>query len=765
MGLFMADLTSIFKNGFDGRELNNNKYLPESDLLQTLIDYGFNINSLESHNDIVRVNVADDKPSSKNGWYVIYDVSVDFKVCIYGNWKLGDKKKWTSININSMSSKERKELDGILERGRLKEAEARKKKQSLVAEKAFNIIKNSDPANKGHKYLSSKQVHPVGISQNVGGRSLIVPVKDVDDNIISLQFIDEEGKKIFLKGGRKKGGIFPITPIVDGEDIFLSEGLSTGLTIYQATSVCVVVSFDINNLVYVAGLLRSKYRKSKLIICADNDQWTDGNPGLTKSNRACKLISGCSMIYPQFKNVDRKPTDFNDLMLLEGIDEVRRQVLGIEEEVHVALNEEHIDSNDQLLTPPGILNDIVDYYNRSARHPQPMFAVQTALSIVSLFLGRKFRTNKNNFSSLFFLNVAKSSTGKEHSKTVIEDILELCGQEHLISGSGYTSSGAIFSELLKNPRHITIIDELGRVMSSIKKQQNSNREDSITALMEVFGRCHGIMRPPAYSSMTLTKKQRETMEEKQIKNPAITLLGMTTPDIFYDAMKLDSVGDGFLGRFIIVNSEQERVVPIEPDIIDVPKTIKTWYDELFKGQGNLESVEMFNERPTFKSMKFSDRSLKMIYDFASEIVEQQNELDKHRLAPLLGRTKEKAMRLAMIVSKSIDPKNMMINENSMRWAIDYIKHCDYSFIEVAKKKIVNSQYEKDKNEILEAIEGAGKSGVTRREMGRRRPFKSFKKAELEEILDDLATSELIDELNVRKGMPGRARISFVAIRG
>lgn len=56
-----------------------------------------------------------------------------------------------------------------------------------------------------------------------------------------------------------------------------------------------------------------------------NDQFTDGNPGLTKATAAAKAIRA-KLAMPQFKDVANKPADFNDLAIAEGLDAVREQV-------------------------------------------------------------------------------------------------------------------------------------------------------------------------------------------------------------------------------------------------------------------------------------------------------------------------------------------------------------------------------------------------------------------------------------------------------
>jgi putative DNA primase/helicase len=63
----------------------------------------------------------------------------------------------------------------------------------------------------------------------------------------------------------------------------------------------------------------------EIIVAADNDQFTDGNPGLTKATAAAKSV-GAKLAVPQFRHNGSKLSDFNDLTRAEGLDVVRQQI-------------------------------------------------------------------------------------------------------------------------------------------------------------------------------------------------------------------------------------------------------------------------------------------------------------------------------------------------------------------------------------------------------------------------------------------------------
>jgi hypothetical protein len=105
--------------------------------------------------------------------------------------------------------------------------------------------------------------------------------------------------------------------------------------------------------------------------------------------------------------------------------------------------------------------------------PVPIFAVQAALALGSVVCGRRYVTTQRNYSSLYFLNVAKSGTGKEEAKTTIERARRR-RRARLLGGSSYSSGNAVFSALLKKPQHLTIIDEFGKYLEAASTARDTS---------------------------------------------------------------------------------------------------------------------------------------------------------------------------------------------------------------------------------------------------------------------------------------------------
>ncbi|MDI9637936.1 DUF3987 domain-containing protein [Geitlerinema splendidum] len=172
-------------------------------------------------------------------------------------------------------------------------------------------------------YLLQKKVDPFGT--RFWKDYLIVPLRDVFGKMWSLQWIGPEGTKRFLVGGRKKGCFHHLGKLEDGQPILITEGYATGSSVYMATQATTVITFDAGNLEPVIEELKKIYPKSPLLIAGDNDCWRDVNVGQEKAKDAAQKHGG-SVVFPQFKNTETHPTDFNDLHVLEGLTAVKEQL-------------------------------------------------------------------------------------------------------------------------------------------------------------------------------------------------------------------------------------------------------------------------------------------------------------------------------------------------------------------------------------------------------------------------------------------------------
>ncbi len=249
--------------------------------------------SITADGALHRYRVAGDKPGSLNGWYVLHLDEKPFGS--FGSWKTGQSLTWTAERPESLTAAERLALARRMAATRREQAAEQAKVHADAASRAARLWGRTKPADNAHPYLARKQVAAFGVRDLRG--QLVVPMRDADGRLWSLQFIAADGRKTFLTGGRKRGCYHAIGR--PAAALCIAEGYATGATIYQATGHATAVAFDAGNLLPVAEALRAKFPRLALVIAADNDTETPGNPGLTAATAAARAV-GAVVALPQF---------------------------------------------------------------------------------------------------------------------------------------------------------------------------------------------------------------------------------------------------------------------------------------------------------------------------------------------------------------------------------------------------------------------------------------------------------------------------------
>ncbi len=265
-----------------------------------------------------RFKAAGDK--ARNSWFILFPGTPTAGT--FGCWKRGFTEKWCERN-GQLSHAERADVRRRWQEAERERERSEKDRHAQAQKNAAWILGHSAPASVGHPYLAAKVVQPHG-SLLQRRHELVLPLRDASGELHSLQFIGPDGQKIFLKGGRVAGCFFSIADETEGP-LVVCEGYATGASIYEATGHAVVCAMDCGNLKAVAESLRALWPGREIIIAADSDQFTEGNPGLTKATAAARTIRA-RLAIPQFADTNTQSTDFNDLHQLQSLATVKTQI-------------------------------------------------------------------------------------------------------------------------------------------------------------------------------------------------------------------------------------------------------------------------------------------------------------------------------------------------------------------------------------------------------------------------------------------------------
>jgi putative DNA primase/helicase len=263
------------------------------------------------------------KPNGRDGAYVLHP-----DLPISGWWQnfvTGGSGTWTAKQENRHTPEERRTLAARAKTDQAARKHAQAQRHAEAAKRAATIYAEAQECT-GHQYLTLKGVNPCPGLKVAGDGKLVIPTHGPDGAIATLQFIDGDGSKFFLSGGKKKNACFliPAKEKNINKIAYIGEGIATALSVREATGAACYVAFDAGNLLPVAQRVRDELGAEwSIVLAADNDVGGERNVGLEAARKAAAAIGG-KVALPISSHGGK--CDFNDLHAAQGIEEVRRQI-------------------------------------------------------------------------------------------------------------------------------------------------------------------------------------------------------------------------------------------------------------------------------------------------------------------------------------------------------------------------------------------------------------------------------------------------------
>ncbi|MEW8115277.1 MAG: AAA family ATPase [Candidatus Thiodiazotropha endolucinida] len=260
------------------------------------------------------------KRSDDSGFYCLHGDGTP--AGYFGCWRSKISETWKADTGQEYTPEQKRQYAKRMQAIEEERAAEKRERLAKARQRAEDKWSNAKPEIGGHKYLLKKGVGAYGLKSD--GFNLLVPMRDENGTLHSIQTIDPEGAKKFLPGGRVKGCYYPIGK--PNGVLCIAEGFATAASIHKATDHACAVAFNNGNLKPVAQALRKKLPDVELILCADDDVRTEGNPGVSSATEAAQSVGGVVAIPDFGDNRPEGATDFNDLHKHAGVDAVRASI-------------------------------------------------------------------------------------------------------------------------------------------------------------------------------------------------------------------------------------------------------------------------------------------------------------------------------------------------------------------------------------------------------------------------------------------------------
>lgn len=274
---------------------------------------------------------VDGRGKEKRGWYWLHEAPIDGRLYLVGAYGVyeGNDPGTQKVELTkqcegegcrrSVSFKEKKcphcgskvkhrelskeQKDAIrtrLAEDKKREEGRRRNELERAARRAEKMWSKCQPITEQSAcpYLVSRGIQPHRVRMGKTIDTIVVPMQDPTGRVWGLQFIGPEvrkklkddDKQFWPYGTSQTDRFFMIGARTDV--ILICEGFVTGAALHEETGLCVVMAFNAGNLRPVADVIHKKYRTAKLLICADDDFATRGNPGIAAATLAALAVGG-----------------------------------------------------------------------------------------------------------------------------------------------------------------------------------------------------------------------------------------------------------------------------------------------------------------------------------------------------------------------------------------------------------------------------------------------------------------------------------------
>ena len=412
--------------------------------------------------------------------------------------------------------------------------------------------------------------------------------------------------------------------------------------------------------------------------------------------------------------------------------------------------DEQIESPQSVDTfPTEMLRNIHDCCKTISTKSTHLTAMVGVIALASVLANRVFKSDHDNMSVLYLVMIAISGKGKNNAKDILHKLLPEADLAILLGAGKFTGSSALRNLLVNYPARVMVIDEFGDKLSEAQNSRNSLMADGFSSLKDLYSDCHGI-----YLKQAMADTGRQSRNaEKDIIKPCLSMVGISTPDQYKEALDKRSLEGGFINRLITVDASQDQVInnlgKIQPPPEWLKSHVKQFYDlrnqgDLGHGAGAITFVDIANEafeaEPDLIEIPFSDAAAKRIIEIDNLVSLRSG--DDELIANLTVRWLEQAMRMALALTMLDNPKAKEINVDMLNWCWEFVSHHGDKFIKAHREQPQN-QFEKDCNEILKAIRKASPQGLTKNQLGQIKRFKSLGGEQRKDIIKVLVDDDLI----------------------
>lgn len=373
---------------------------------------------------------------------------------------------------------------------------------------------------------------------------------------------------------------------------------------------------------------------------------------------------------------------------------------------------------DHLLSPPGLVGQLVAWMNRTAFKRQPALALANALAFWGAVVGRKVADDRDLRTNLYTMGVAHSGSGKDHSRACVKKLCKAAGAtDTILGGEEIASDSAILASLHRSPSLLFQLDEIGHMVAAGNAYNAATYTKAIpVTFTKLFSSAATLYLGKEYASAEVARQD--------IDQPNACLYGTTVPSTLYAGLSPSQIRDGFLGRVLVFIADDDDPEPTYPPLEQPPEAliaaVQAWAIRRIDapaGTGNLAAAMtdfqlIATTEPAaearFRRLQASTR------DDRAELREGTAGLDA-----LWSRAEENSRKVALVLASGCSYDAITITDAIAAYACDLITHLTGRLVDAVGQNVSENLTEANSKRMLALIRQAGGRGITKNTITRK----------------------------------------------
>jgi len=328
----------------------------------------------------------------------------------------------------------------------------------------------------------------------------------------------------------------------------------------------------------------------------------------------------------------------------------------------------HIKTEDSVYSvPPGLIGQIAQFIYAQAPRPVAEIALAGALGFVAGIVGRAYNISGTGLNQ-YILLLAPTGTGKEAIAGGIDKLMNYVvksvpAAKEFIGPSKINSEQALLKYLNRSSVSFSsVVGEFGIRIREMSAQNAAPHMANLLALfLDLFNKSGEgkILHPSIYSD-----REKNTGD---VLSPAVSIIGESTPEKFYEILTEGMIESGMLPRFNIVEYHGAR-----PPLNDAHNLAQPSFELIEKLSTLCAHCLMLNSQHKAIHVQQTPEAKAVFEQFDKHCDLNINSSDREVRRHLWNRAHINALKLAALISTGVNPYDPTIDLDMANWAIDLI---------------------------------------------------------------------------------------------